>query len=93
MNLNKKQRITILVGLLIISASLIVWLGYGGEIFTKSEVMIEKHDELLGTSYKEWAPEFVLGLDYTLAFIFLIITIVLTTLFLLKNKSHRDLNE
>ena len=64
--MNKKQKITIITGLLIIAAVFIVWLSYGGELFTKTQVLIEKKDELFGTTYKEWKDQFIWGLDYTL---------------------------
>ena len=64
--MNKKQKLTLLVGLLIIAAAFIVWLSYGGDLFTKSQVLVEKKDELFGTTYKEWQDKFVWGLDYTL---------------------------
>jgi len=67
--LNKKQKRTVCIGLLIIAAALLIWIVSGGEIFTKTQVLIEKQDELFGTSYKEWKDKFVLGLDYTLGFI------------------------
>lgn len=64
--MNKKQKITLIIGLLIIAAAFIVWLSYGGELFTKTQVLIEKKDELFGTTYKEWKDQFIWGLDYTL---------------------------
>lgn len=64
--MNKKQKITLITGLLIIAAAFIVWLSYGGELFTKTQVLIEKKDELFGTTYKEWKDQFIWGLDYTL---------------------------
>ena len=64
--MNKKQKITILAGLLVIIAVFVVWLSYGGDLFTKTQVLIEKKDELFGTTYKEWKDEFIWGLDYTL---------------------------
>ncbi|MBS3944998.1 MAG: hypothetical protein KGZ42_05830 [Melioribacter sp.] len=66
---NNTQKKAILIGLLIISAAVSIWIGFGAEVFTKSQVLIDKNDELLGTSYKGWKNQFVLGLDYTLAFI------------------------
>lgn len=69
MKINGKQKRTLIYGIILILVSILVWLSYGGEIFTKSEVLIEKHDELLGTTYKEWKEQFVLGLDYTFGFI------------------------
>lgn len=64
--MNKKQKITIYTGLIIIVITFIVWLAYGGELFTKTQVLIEKKDELFGTTYKEWKDKFIWGLDYTL---------------------------
>ena len=64
--MNKKQKITLIAGLLIIAAAFIVWLSYGGELFTKTQVLIEKKDELFGSTYKEWKDQFIWGLDYTL---------------------------
>ncbi len=64
--MNKKQKITLLSGLIVIAASFIVWLAYGGELFTKTQVLIEKKDELFGTTYKVWQDKFIWGLDYTL---------------------------
>lgn len=42
-----------------------VWLFTGGEIFSKSQVMVEKTDPLFDTTYIEWQDKFILGLDYT----------------------------
>jgi len=64
--MNKKQKITILIGLIIIAIVFIVWLYYGGQLFTKTQVLVEKKDELFGTTYKEWKDQFIWGLDYTL---------------------------
>lgn len=64
--MNKKQKITIIIGFLIIAIAFIVWLSYGGELFTKTQVLVEKKDELFGTTYKEWKDQFIWGLDYTL---------------------------
>lgn len=57
------------IGLLLSLAALIIWLGFGVEIFTKTQVLVEIKDDLLGTNYKEWKDQFVLGLDYKLGFI------------------------
>lgn len=71
--LNKNQKKTIFIGLLLIVVAFIIWLVFGGEIFTKTRVLVEKQDELFGTTYKEWQDKFILGLDYTLGIISLII--------------------
>jgi hypothetical protein len=64
--MNKKQKVTIIIGLVVIVIAFIVWLSYGGDLFTKSQVLVEKKDELFGTTYKEWQDKFIWGLDYTL---------------------------
>jgi len=64
--MNKHQKITLLIGLGIIILVFILWFSYGGELFTKTQVLIEKKDELFGTTYKEWQNKFIWGLDYTL---------------------------
>jgi hypothetical protein len=64
--MNKHQKITLLIGLGIIILVFIVWFSYGGELFTKTQILIEKKDELFGTTYKEWQNKFIWGLDYTL---------------------------
>ena len=66
--MNKKQKIVLVVGAVLIFSALILWLAHGGEIFTKSQVLIEKKDDLFGTTYKEWEDKILLiqalGLDY-----------------------------
>ncbi|MCO6473850.1 MAG: hypothetical protein J5I57_08985 [Melioribacteraceae bacterium] len=87
MKLNKKQKRTIIISSILILISLIVWQSFGGEIFTKTEILIEKNDEMLGTSYKEWKDQFVLGLDYTLAFIGLVVSVTVLFLWRLKTST------
>lgn len=86
MTLNKSQKKIVFSGLLLIASALIIWLLYGGEIFTKTEILIEKQDELLGTTYKEWEDKFVLGLDFTAAFIGAIILATTAGAWLLRSK-------
>ena len=83
--LNKNQKMARNISLLLIVIALAVWLGYGGDIFTKTEVLIETKDELFGT-VKEWKDQFVLGLDYTLGIIGAIVAVSLATLYLLRTK-------
>jgi len=73
MKFNRNQKRMFFIGLLFIAAAFLVWVGFGAEIFTKTQVLVEKQDELLGTSYKEWEDQFVLGLDYTVGISGLII--------------------
>ncbi len=83
--LNKNQKKVRTISLLLIVVALVTWLGYGGDILTKTEVLVEINDELYGT-IKEWKDQFVLGLDYTLGIIGGITAITLPTLYLLKTK-------
>ena len=64
--MNRKQKITLIIVLSVIVISLIVWQLYGGELFTKSQVLVEKKDELFGWSEKKWVDKFVWGLDLSL---------------------------
>lgn len=63
--MNKKQKVTVLVCSIIIITSFIIWIASGSEVFTKTQVLIEKKDELFGTTYKEWKDQFIWGLDLT----------------------------
>ncbi len=38
--MNKKQKIVIVVGAVLIFSALILWLAHGGDIFTKTQVLI-----------------------------------------------------
>lgn len=86
MTLNKSQKKIVFSGLLLIASALVIWLLYGGEIFTKTEILLEKQDELLGTTYKEWEDKFVLGLDFTAAFIGAIILTTTAGAWFLRSK-------
>ena len=64
--MNSKQRKTLLVVSVIIAFSIIVWLGFGREIFTKTQILIEKKDELFPDMVeKQWVDKFIWGLDLT----------------------------
>lgn len=66
--LNQKQKRSVYIGLSLIFVAIIVWILFGMEVFTKTQVIVEKTDELFGTTYKELEDRFILGLDYTAAF-------------------------
>jgi len=85
MKLNKRQKRTLFIALLLIAAALLVWIGFGGEIFTKTKVLVEIQDEIFGTT-KEWKDQFVLGLDYTLAFSGITVFLALVFTFLQRDK-------
>lgn len=62
MEINRKQKVTFVIAGVIILICVIIWLTSGGEIFTKTQVLVEKKDELFGTTYKELHDKFVFGL-------------------------------
>jgi hypothetical protein len=86
MLINKNQKNVILISIILVVAAILAWQLYGGEIFTKTEILIERKDELLGTTYREWQDKFILGLDYTLAFIGTVILIAGVAFYKLRTK-------
>jgi cyanate permease len=87
MKINNKQKNSIYLWLILSVAAIIIWIGFGGEIFTKSQILVEKQDELMGTTIKEWKDQFVLGLDYTLGFIGIISIIAIGFIWKFKSKT------
>ncbi|PIQ09080.1 MAG: hypothetical protein COW71_08350 [Ignavibacteriales bacterium CG18_big_fil_WC_8_21_14_2_50_31_20] len=88
MKLNTKQKKSLVTGLLFIVVAFIAWLGYGFEIFTKTEVLIEKTDELLGIVTKEWKEQFILGLDYTIGFSGIVALFTIVTIWFQRDKKN-----
>jgi len=86
MKLNQKQKKVFYFWLLIVAAAIFTWIGFGGEVFTKTQIIVEKRDELLGTTFKEWEEKFVLGLDYTIGFIGIVSMITAFIVWWLKTK-------
>ena len=84
--MNKKQKIVLVTGSIVIVASLIVWLAYGGEIFTKTQVLVEKKDELFGWTDKQWVNKFVWGLDLSLLISAITAVISAALLFIFRSK-------
>jgi len=63
--MNKKQKIILVTGLTIIAVVLIYWFTQGTEIFTKTQVLIDKTtdlDRMLGVENKEFIDKFIFGL-------------------------------
>lgn len=79
------QKKVLLIWLILIVATFITWLGFGGEIFTKTKILVENNDEIFGIT-KTWQDKFILGLDYTLGFIGLISLIMALILWRLKKR-------
>ena len=65
--MNKKQKQVITIGVLLITATFIIWLLAGGDFFTKTQILVEQEvtelDQMLGvTPQKEYQDSFVFGL-------------------------------
>ncbi len=90
MKINKHQRDTILIAIFFLAIAIIVWIAYGANIFTKTKVLVEKKDELFGTTYKEWQNKLILGLDYISVFMGAVV--VIAGIFLFKFKSQKKEN-
>ncbi len=86
--MNKKQKIVLVVGAVLIFSALILWLAHGGEIFTKTQVLIEVQDDLFGTTYNEWEDKIVIGLDYAGGFSAMVAVISGMLFFLFRTKKR-----
>ena len=84
--MNKKQKIALYGGLTAVALALLVWLFNGGEIFTKTQILVERKDELFGATYNEWQDTFTLGLDYVLGISCIAVITSLILIYLFKNK-------
>jgi hypothetical protein len=63
--MNSKQKYVILVALILIAVVLVWWLASGSEVFTKSQVLVDKTNELekmLGVKTEVWEDKFIFGL-------------------------------
>lgn len=88
--MKKSQKTILLIAAILILAALAAWLGFGGDIWTKTQVIVEKQDELFpDRTYKELVDRFVLGLDYTAAFIGLVIVTAGTLYFVKKKRTEK----
>ncbi|GBD87976.1 hypothetical protein BMS3Abin03_01910 [bacterium BMS3Abin03] len=84
--MNKKQKTIFVIGAVLILSTLILWLAHGGEIFTKTRVLIEKKDELFGITYKEWQDKIIIGLDYAGGFSAVVAVVTGVLLFIFRTK-------
>lgn len=89
--LSENRKIIIAVASSVIVILFLVWLMYGGEIFTKTSVVVNVEDELFNTTYQKRVDKFVLGLDYTVAAAG--ITVLITGILLFINKKRSNNNE
>jgi hypothetical protein len=88
--MNKKQKIVLVIGAILIFSALILWLAHGGEIFTKTQVLIEKQDDLFGTTYNEWEDKIVVGLDYAGGFSAVVAVVSAVLFFLFRTKKNKS---
>lgn len=88
--MNRKQKAVVISVLGIIVFSFILWMALGGEIFTKTQVLVEQKDELFGWTEKKWVDKFIWGLDLSglISAVSLIAGVVLI-FFLRTKKSER----
>jgi hypothetical protein len=85
MNKTQKYIATGFVSSLIIL--LIIWILSGAEIFTKTQVLVERKDELFGWTEKVWEDKFIWGLDLSLIMAFSS-AIISGLLFLFRTKKR-----
>ncbi len=87
--MNIKQKRTLIIAAVIIVALIIIWIAFGGHIFTRTQVLIEKKDELFPDMVqKEWVNKFIWGLDLSL--VISVITIFISSLlfYLFRDKKR-----
>lgn len=92
--MNKNQKIVLLIGIFLILIVLVYWYSQGGEILTKTQILVDKTTELdrmLGVENKQYEDKFVLGLDYAGAISAAIAFITVILIYLFKNKRKETL--
>ena len=90
--MNKIQKNILLIGIILIAAVLIYWFIQGAEIFTKSQVLVDKTtdlDRMLGVENKEYVDKFVLGLDYAGGFSAAVAALSGVLIYLFRNKRKK----
>lgn len=63
--MNKTQKYIIAIGIILIGITLIYWYSQGAEVFTKTQVLVDKTtdlDRMLGVENKQYVDQFVFGL-------------------------------
>ncbi len=63
--MNKSQKYVFTIGIILIGITLIYWYGQGAEVFTKTQVLVDKTtdlDRMLGVENKQYVDQFVFGL-------------------------------
>jgi len=91
--MNRKQKVVLIIGIILIAAALLVWILNGGEIFTKTQVLVERKDDLFGTTYKEWQDKLIIGLDYAGGFSAIVLGVMVGLLFFLRTRNKEKKSE
>lgn len=92
--MNSKQKLTLIFGIILIIAVFSFWYSQGAEIFTKTQVLVDKTTELdrmLGVENKQYVDKFVFGLDYAGAISLAIAVMSGILIYLFKNKRKETL--
>jgi len=84
--MNKKQKYVLIITSIIVLLMIVIWISSGSEIFTKTQVLVEKKDELFGWTEKHWVNKFVIGLDLTVTIDFVAIIAASFLLFIFGRK-------
>ena len=87
--MNKNQKYVLIIGIILIVTALIYWFTQGAEIFTKTQMLIDKTtdlDRMLGVENKQYVDKFILGLDYAGGFSAAIAVISGILIYLFRNK-------
>lgn len=92
--MNKKQKLVLMIGIILILLLLTYWYSQGAEIFTKTQVLVDNTSELdrmLGIENKQFVDKFVLGLDYVGIISLGIVVITGILIYIFKNKRKESL--
>ena len=87
--MNKNQKYVLIIGIILILSVLIYWFTQGAEIFTKSQILVDKTtdlDRMLGVENKQYVDKFVLGLDYAGGFSAAVAALSGIFIYLFRNK-------
>jgi len=90
--MNSRQKNIVILTLSIILLSFLIWFFFGGEIFTKTQILIETKDELFGWTEKKWEDKFVWGLDLSLLIILIATITGGVFYFLFRTKKIKRIN-
>ena len=89
--MNQKQKKILIAVIVIVALSIITWIFFGAEIFTKTQVLIEKKDDLFPDMVvKQLVDKFIWGLDLTGAVSFISIIIGSIFYFRARDKKAAD---